>query len=81
MDFLFDECRVSFLISLDKFLVESLLVVISSLFLGTISLEDPFPAFYSEVASVFVMKESLCCKMLDHLGIFSLIAYVFLLMS
>ena len=56
VDFSFDDYEVSFLISLDNFLLKVYFIGymddISSLFLGTICLEDLFPAFYSELGSV-----------------------------
>ena len=60
VDFSFDDYEVSFLISLDNFLLKVYFIGymddISSLFLGTICLEDLFPSFYSEIVSAFVVE-------------------------
>jgi hypothetical protein len=62
--FPFDVYEVSFLIFLDNFWLEvnfiQYLNGYSSLFLGTIFLENYFPGFYSEVVSDFVIEWVSC---------------------
>jgi hypothetical protein len=60
VDFSFDEYEVSFPISFGNFWLKAYFIRYwndnSSLFFGTIFLENFFPAFYSEVVSVFISE-------------------------
>jgi hypothetical protein len=60
MDFPFDEYEVSFLVMLDNFWLKVYFIRYldgnSSLFPGTICLQELFPSFYSEIVSIFVIE-------------------------